>query len=710
MKIHRLIRWLVAAICLSFAHSPVLAAEFPTLRLAYKADIASLDPHAIAEATQLDLLSNVYQGLVRFDHSGKVLPALAVRWEQRGDNIWRFHLRPDVRFAQGETFTSRDVVFNFARARAEKSGVQVFVSAIARVEAIDPLTVDFHLHRATPDLLRSLPAWYQLSASWCAAHDCQLDHNEAFVRSHTNGTGPYAVVKRVPGAVTLFKRRPQHNSVNFSPAHFSAVELRIIKDDAQRTAALWQGTADIINPLPLPAYASTKQNPQLQAISRADMRVLFLGMDQYRPELLYASVKGRNPLQDPRVRKALYLAIDVRRLQSKVMQDVARPTALLIPQGVFGYDSAQDQRPAFDPAQARDLLAQAGYPQGFQLRLNCPNDRYLNDEALCRAIASQLAEVGVRLDLKIEPKAQFFQQVLSGDTSFYLLGAGTNTDDALSILGPVLGSAGKSDLGGLNIGRFSNPRIDELLALAGATAQPAARSRYYREIQQLASQQFSHIPLLQPAALFGVRAGLQICFTPENGIPWDQIRVITEQKDHMSSTTQISNTVSGQHDFDFLTGDWIVHNQRLKQRFAGSNDWESFSARQTNRPLPAGIGNYDDFVAADWRPDFVGMSLRVFNPVTQLWSIYWLDNQSGGLNAQGQLYPPVVGKFEAGIGTFVGDDVIEGRQVKVRYVWSNISANTAHWEQAMSLDGGKNWEVNWKMAMTRAQATPSSPE
>lgn len=174
--------------------------------------------------------------------------------------------------------------------------------------------------------------------------------------------------------------------------------------------------------------------------------------------------------------------------------------------------------------------------------------------------------------------------------------------------------------------------------------------------------------------------------------------------------TKAKHSQSGQHDFDFLTGDWIVLNQRLKQRFVGSNDWESFTARQTNQPLPAGIGNYDDFIASDWRPDFVGMSLRVFNPVTQLWSIYWLDNQSGGLNAQGQLNPPVVGKFAAGIGTFTGDDVIEGRQVKVRYVWSNISANTAHWEQAMSLDGGKSWEVNWKMAMTRAPATSARPK
>lgn len=158
---------------------------------------------------------------------------------------------------------------------------------------------------------------------------------------------------------------------------------------------------------------------------------------------------------------------------------------------------------------------------------------------------------------------------------------------------------------------------------------------------------------------------------------------------------------AGRHDFDFLVGDWLVENQRLKQRFSGSTEWETFSARQTNRPLPAGIGNYDDFIAPDWKPDFVGMSLRVFNPVSGLWSIYWLDNHTGGLNAQGQLNPPVVGKFTGNTGIFTGDDVIDGRPVRVRFTWQKINANQAHWEQAMSTDQGRSWEINWKMTLTR---------
>ncbi len=187
----------------------------------------------------------------------------------------------------------------------------------------------------------------------------------------------------------------------------------------------------------------------------------------------------------------------------------------------------------------------------------------------------------------------------------------------------------------------------------------------------------------------------QVCETSVSKQPKAQ------QATHDNTQPYMPQHGNGAHDFDFLVGDWLVENKRLKHRFVGSNDWEHFTARQTNQPLPAGIGNFDDFVAPDWRPDFVGMSLRVFNPATTLWSIYWLDNHTGGLNAQGQLNPPVVGKFTGNTGIFTGDDVIGGRPVRVRFTWQKINANQAHWEQAMSTDQGRSWEINWKMTLTR---------
>ncbi|MFZ6644868.1 hypothetical protein ACO0LO_04085 [Undibacterium sp. TJN25] len=163
-----------------------------------------------------------------------------------------------------------------------------------------------------------------------------------------------------------------------------------------------------------------------------------------------------------------------------------------------------------------------------------------------------------------------------------------------------------------------------------------------------------------------------------------------------------ATATSGIHDFDFIYGHWHIANRRLTARLQACTEWEEFEAVGHARPLPAGIGNYDDFVARGWRPDFVGMSLRVFNPKTELWSIYWLENKTGGLNAAGALLPPVVGKFTDGIGVFEGDDEHDGKAIRVRYTWSHITESTARWEQAMSADGGKNWETNWVMEHTRA--------
>lgn len=163
----------------------------------------------------------------------------------------------------------------------------------------------------------------------------------------------------------------------------------------------------------------------------------------------------------------------------------------------------------------------------------------------------------------------------------------------------------------------------------------------------------------------------------------------------------------GALDFDFLVGDWIIDNRRLTLPFSGSNEWETFQARQTNQRLPGGIGNYDDFVSDTWRPGFVGMSLRIFNPVTRLWSIYWLNNKNGGIDSHsGALTPPVVGQFRDGTGVFEGQDDFNGQPILVRYTWSHITPVSARWQQAFSQDGGKNWETNWVMEMTRFNPGP----
>jgi len=153
----------------------------------------------------------------------------------------------------------------------------------------------------------------------------------------------------------------------------------------------------------------------------------------------------------------------------------------------------------------------------------------------------------------------------------------------------------------------------------------------------------------------------------------------------------------GRHDFDFYYGDWLIRNERLRERLVGSEDWETFEATQTCAPILGGLGNIDDF-HTDWSGGFIGMTLRLFDPKTKQWSIYWASNRGGVLE------PPVVGAFEDGVGTFYGRDQHKGTPVLARFIWSDISRDSARWQQAFSTDEGKTWETNWIMHMTRARA------
>lgn len=163
-------------------------------------------------------------------------------------------------------------------------------------------------------------------------------------------------------------------------------------------------------------------------------------------------------------------------------------------------------------------------------------------------------------------------------------------------------------------------------------------------------------------------------------------------------------------DFDFWIGAWTIHNRRLVRRLAGCDEWETFTASSRVRALPGGIGNIDDWIADAWRPGYVGGSLRVHDPRTRRWSIYWLENQTGGLDAAtGHLNPPVVGGFEGGVGTFLGRETWEGRPILCRFVWSDITPDAARWEQAFSVDEGASWEVNWTMRMSRLTGAPPAP-
>ena len=154
--------------------------------------------------------------------------------------------------------------------------------------------------------------------------------------------------------------------------------------------------------------------------------------------------------------------------------------------------------------------------------------------------------------------------------------------------------------------------------------------------------------------------------------------------------------MSTARDFDFWHGRWNVHNRRLQERLAGSEEWEEFDATCVARPLLDGMGNEDEF-RADYNGGFVGMSFRFFDPETKQWSIYWADSRRSGV-----LDPPLFGSFSGDTGVFEGTDTFEGRPILVRFIWSGVTTPTPRWEQAFSEDGGVTWQTNWVMDFTRA--------
>jgi hypothetical protein len=161
----------------------------------------------------------------------------------------------------------------------------------------------------------------------------------------------------------------------------------------------------------------------------------------------------------------------------------------------------------------------------------------------------------------------------------------------------------------------------------------------------------------------------------------------------------IDHDRDGHKDFDFLFGQWTVRNRRLTRRFAGSGEWQEFDATAEIVPILNGIGNFDQFraVMPDGKP-LEGTTLRIFDPETRLWSLYWADSRSC------RLFPPVVGRFRNGSGEFYGEDIEGDAPVKVRFTWTILTPDRVRWEQAMSNDGGQSWEHNWEMDMTRRQA------
>jgi len=508
--------WFAAALLAGSA----LSAEAHTFRWANDGDVNSMDPYARQETFLLAFNANIYEPLVRRDAQMRVEPALAERWENPSPTVWRFHLRRNVRFSDGTPFTADDVVFSAERARAQGSNIQGVLASVKEVRRVDDHTVDFETHQPNPILLQEITNWGMMSRAWAERHNATraadlTSREENFATRNAMGTGPFMLQLREPDRRTVLVPNPNWWD---TPRHnLTRAEFNVIANDATRIAALLSGEMDFVYTVPPQDVERIRRSPGVSIVEGPELRTIFLGMDQMRPQLLKADVQGRNPFQDVRVRRAMLLAIDVNAIHRTVMRGQSRPSNLLYGPGVNGFREEDDVRPAVNLAESRRLLAEAGYPNGFGVTLDCPNDRYVNDEAICTAITAMLARVGIRVTLNAQTRARYFAEILGPryNTSFYLLGWTPSTSDAHNTLFNLAGTRGGAR-GIFNVGGYSNPRFDALLDRIAVETDPAERQRLISEASGILREDVAFIPLHQQQIVWAVRSGWTVVQTADN--------------------------------------------------------------------------------------------------------------------------------------------------------------------------------------------------
>lgn len=499
-----------------------------TVRIANQGDALSMDPHSLNESLQLSVTGNVYEGLVGRNKDLSVAPGLATSWKQTSPTVWRFELRKGVQFHDGTPFTADDVLFSVARTQVEGSDMKSYTNDVKEVRKINDHVVEIETKAPFPILPDVLTGVYIMSKKWCETNQAQrpVDRRKGIENAasfRANGTGPYRLRERQPNVRTTFVRNG--NYWGKIEGNAQEVVFTPIGNDSTRVAALLSGEIDVMEPVPVQDIDRVNSSPNTKALVAPELRTIFLGMDQKRDELLFSNVKGKNPFKDKRVRQAFYQSIDIEGIKKTVMRGASNPTALMVGPGINGFQPELNKRLPYDPDAAKKLLAEAGYPNGFEVAMNCPNDRYVNDARICQAVAANLSRIGVKINLAAETKGTYFPKILRRDTSFYMLGWTPATYDSHNALNALMACPDDKGTGQFNLGSYCNPKVDQLTKAIQSETDKARRNALIKEAFQIHAADIGHLPLHQQALAWGISKKVKLVQMSDNFMPFKWITV-----------------------------------------------------------------------------------------------------------------------------------------------------------------------------------------
>ncbi len=513
--LRRLLFALLAAVT---SVAPALAAD---LTIGLATDITAIDPHYHNVTPNNSVAFHIFGYLVQRNEKSQLEPGLATEWKTIDPLTWEFKLRHGVKFHDGSDFTAADVVASIERVPAvpnSPSPFTAYTKQIKEIIVVDPYTVRFRTATPYPLMPSDLTQVMIISKSAAKASTDDFNSGKAAI-----GTGPYKLVRYVKGDRIELVRNDAYWG---GKTPWDKVTLRLLPQDAPRVAALLAGDVQVIEAVPTSDAAQLKKDKRLSVFRTVADRLIYLHMDSDRDVSPFITDKAgkplaKNPLKDPRVRKAISKAINRPAIVERVMEGEAIASGQLIPDFLFGATKNLKVEP-YDAQGAKKLLAEAGYPDGFGLTIHAPNNRYVNDAKIAQAVAQMLSRIGIDTKVVAMPSATYFTQATDLKFSFMLLGWSTGTGEASSSLKALLMTYNRDKgYGTANRGRYSNPKVDALTEDALQTVDDVKREAYLQRATELAINDTGVIPLHFQVNLWATRDGIIYApRTDENTLAW----------------------------------------------------------------------------------------------------------------------------------------------------------------------------------------------
>ncbi len=519
----------LSALCVALAMSGGMTAYAKTFKWTSASDIPTWDIHSQNNALANGVHAAVYESLVYYNSKTfKIEPVLATSWKQVSPIQLRLSLRQGVKFHDGSAFTADDAVFSLQRAMSKTSNFTIYAQGIDKVVKVDANTIDVFTKEPNPVLLNQMTELRMMSKAWAEKNKSVepkdiKTQDENFAHRNAMGTGPFKLKEWQPDQkIVLIKHDAWWGKAD---SNVTEVVYTPVKAVATRMAALLSGEVDFVldpSPQDLPRVRNT---PNLKVIDGIENRTIFLGMDQFRDELPSSNIKGKNPLKDVKVRKALYQAIDIQTINKVTMRGLGQPTGALVAPQVNGWSKDVDQRYPYDVEAAKKLLAEAGYKDGFEVDFACPNNRYINDEAICQAVTAMWSKIGVKAKLRTLPLATYFPMIQRYEASIYMLGWGVPTFDALYSIQSLVRSVGAGGDGNYNVGRYSNPQMDALVERTKKETDLKLRTELLTKALALQNQDVAHIPLHNQVIPWAMKKNIEVVHRADNRLDWRLIKV-----------------------------------------------------------------------------------------------------------------------------------------------------------------------------------------